>query len=135
MNRFKLPDKKNSESLIMAAEREIKFALTLKKSSESSATIVRNIYEGFRMLGDAILVNEGISSEDHLMPINRLIKLDVKTKKPLRLIDNLRRLRHNINYNGYSPSMEELVEVIELVEGCFYSLLDKIKEIVGVKDE
>jgi len=69
------------------------------------------------------------------MPINRLIKLDVKTKKPLRLIDNLRRLRHNINYNGYSPSMEELVEVIELVEGCFYSLLDKIKEIVGVKDE
>ena len=135
MNRFKLPDKKNSESLIMAAEREIKFALTLKKSSESSATIVRNIYEGFRMLGDAILVNEGISSEDHLMPINRLIKLDVKTKKPLRLIDNLRRLRHNINYNGYSPSMEELVEGIELVEGCFYSLLDKIKEIVGVKDE
>ena len=133
MKRYKVPDKKNALSLINAAEIEVNFAISLERSEKSASTIVRNIYEGFRMLGDAILINEGISSEDHLLPINALIKLDVKTKRPLKLIDGLRKLRHNINYNGYSPSLDEMNDVISIAESCFSPLLEKVKNMVEAR--
>ncbi|MAF35907.1 hypothetical protein CL622_02195 [archaeon] len=67
--RFKRQDKKNALSIIESAKSEIKFTLTLPIKEESGPTIIRNIYESFRMLGDALLVNKGIKSEDHLAPI------------------------------------------------------------------
>ncbi|MCK5233583.1 MAG: hypothetical protein KAJ91_02085 [Candidatus Aenigmarchaeota archaeon] len=70
--RYKKPDRKNALSIINAAEMEMSFTLSLKPTEESAPTIVRNIYECFRMLGDALLVVDGIESEDHLMPIGEL---------------------------------------------------------------
>ena len=61
--RYKRPDKKNALSIINAAEREMKFTLSLKLTEESGSTIVRNIYECFRMIGDALLVLKGMSSK------------------------------------------------------------------------
>ncbi len=57
--RQKTPDNKNARSILEEAEREMKYTLKISITSESAFTIVRNVYECFRMLGDAILINNG----------------------------------------------------------------------------
>ncbi|MDD3175516.1 MAG: hypothetical protein PHU51_03495 [Candidatus Nanoarchaeia archaeon] len=126
--RIKRPDRKNALSIVEAAEREMKFTLTLNVDEESSSTIVRNIYECFRMIGDALLVNEGIESSDHLAPINELLKLKINTARPLNLIDNLRRLRHNINYYDYNTNLIEVKDALSLAKVLFIPLLKEIKK-------
>ena len=128
--RYKRPDKKNALSIIDAAKKDMKFTLSLTPTEESGATIVRNIYECFRRLGDALLVARGIDSKDHILPINELLKLRVFTDRPISLIDNLRRLRHNINYYGYSTKLIEVEDTISLAKSCFEPLLNEVlKEI------
>ena len=128
--RYKVPDKKNALSITEASKKDMNFTLTLKMSEESGATIVRNIYECFRMLGDALLVAKGIKSEDHVAPVQELLKLKVNTSRPIYLIDNLRKLRHNINYYGYSPKLLEVEDVISLAKSCYHPLLEAaLKEI------
>lgn len=125
--RHKIPDKKNALSIIEAAKRDMKFTLSIIPTEESSATIIRNIYECFRMLGDSLLVSRGIKSEDHITPINELLKLKVETKRPINVIDNLRKLRHNINYYGYKPRLIEVEDTISLAKNCFEPLLNVVK--------
>ena len=124
--RYKVPDKKNALSIIEASKREMGFTLSLKPSEISGTTIVRNIYECFRMLGNALLVAKGIKSQDHIEPINALLQLKVNTSRPIYLIDNLRKLRHNINYYGYSPKLVEVEDVISLAKSCFEPLHDAV---------
>lgn len=128
--RYKRPDKKNALSIIEAAKRDMEFTLSLKSTEESGPTIVRNIYECFRMLGDALLVAKGVESEDHITPIKELLKLKVNTTRPINTIDNLRRLRHNINYYGYKPNLAEVEDTISIAKNCFKPLLNAVlKEI------
>lgn len=126
--RYKRPDRKNALSIIEAAEREMKFTLTIEVTEESGPTIVRNIYESFRMIGDALLLFKGIKSEDHVTPVKELIQLNVETERPISLIDNLRRLRHNINYYGYKPNLVEVIDVISIAEKTFQPLLKTVKK-------
>jgi len=128
--RYKRPDRKNALSIIDASERDMKFTLSIKPTEESGATIVRNIYECFRMLGDAVLVSKGLKSEDHIAPINELTKLKIKTTRPISLIDNLRRLRHNINYYGYKPKLQEIDDVISIAKNIFQPVLKVIKSML-----
>ncbi len=125
--RYKRPDRKNALSIIDAAERDMKFTLSIEPSEESGPTIVRNIYECFRMIGDALLVSEGIESEDHIAPIKELTKIKVETDRPINLVDNLRRLRHNIDYYGYKPKLQEVKDVISIAESIFQPLLNSIR--------
>lgn len=124
--RYKRPDSKNAISIAEAARRDMKFTLSLKATEESGPTIIRNIYECFRMLGDALLVAEGVESNDHITPINELMKIRINTARPVNLVDNLRRLRHNINYYGYKPSVVEVNEVIGIAESIFEPLLNAV---------
>lgn len=126
--RYKRPDMKNAQSIAEAAEREMKFTLTLEPTEEAGTTIIRNIYETFRMLGDALLVAEGIESEDHVAPIRELLKLKVDTKRPIYLIGNLRRLRHNINYYGYRPKLAEVIDTLSIAKNCFKPLHSAVIE-------
>ena len=120
--RYKRPDKKNAFSILNAAKKEMNFTLSLPISEQSGATIVRNIYECFRMLGDALLVAQGFESKDHITPIKELLKLKVDTSRPINLIENLRSLRHNINYYGYAPKIIETEDVASLAKSCFEPL-------------
>ena len=122
--RYKRPDKKNALSIVSAAKRDMEFTLSLKPTEEAGSTIIRNIYESFRMLGDALLVSKGIKSEDHIMPIKELLTLKVSTSRPINLIENLRQLRHNINYYGYSPKLVEVEDVVSIAKACFKPLLN-----------
>ena len=122
MMRNKRPDKKNALSIIEAAKMDMEFTLTLKPEEKSGPTIVRNIYESFRMLGDALLVAKGIESEDHIVPIKELLGIKVETGRPIYLINNLRTMRHNINYYGYKPNLIEVKDAISIAETCFLPL-------------
>ncbi|MDI6737597.1 MAG: hypothetical protein QME12_03710 [Nanoarchaeota archaeon] len=124
--RYKRSDAKVALSLAQAAKRQMDFTLTMKPTDDSAFTIVRNIYECFRMIGDALLVKKGIESDDHLAPINELFKLKVNTVRPIFLIDNLRRLRHNVNYYGYSPKKAEADDAISIAKSCFNQLHEAV---------
>ncbi|NOZ81097.1 MAG: hypothetical protein GXP63_05480 [DPANN group archaeon] len=126
--RYKRPDRKNALSILQAAERDMKFTLSLPVTEESSATIIRNIYESFRMLGDALLTEKGIESEDHITPIKELLTLKVNTTRPLSILDNMRRLRHNINYYGYKPRPEEAENALAISQALFEPLVEHIKK-------
>jgi uncharacterized protein (UPF0332 family) len=126
--RIKRPDKKNALSIINAAQRELHYSLRLKINEESAFNIIRNIYECFRMLGDALLISKGIVSKDHIEQVKELQTVQVKTKRPIRLIDSLRRIRHNINYYGYIPSKAEAEDAVSIAKACFYPLLKAIKD-------
>ena len=126
--RYKRPDMKNAQSILKAAQREMKFTLTLEPTEDAATTITRNIYESFRMLGDALLVAQGTESQDHIAPIKELLKLKVNTERPISLIDNLRRLRHNINYYGYRPNIAEVTDTISIAKNCFKPLYDAVME-------
>ena len=127
-DRIKHEDKKNALSIINAAEREMQFTLKQIVTEESAFNIIRNIYESFRMLGDAQLISKGIVSKEHTTQIKELEKIKVETERPIRLIDTLRKLRHNINYYGYIPTKEEAEDAVSIAKACFNPLLKEIKK-------
>jgi len=130
-NRVKHYDKKNALSIVNAAEREMQFTLKQTVTEESAFNIIRNIYECFRMLGDARLISKGLISQDHVEQIKELERIQVETKRPVRLIDSLRKLRHNINYYGYIPTKVEAEDAMSIAHACFYPLLKEIKKELG----
>ena len=126
--RYKRPDTKNAASILEAAEKKMNFTLSLELNEESAATIASNIYECFRMLGDAIFVKMGIVETNHKEVIEEITKLDITTKRPLQAIQHLRQLRHNINYYGYEPALEEVEDIIDIAKACFQPALEEIKK-------
>ena len=124
--RYKRPDRKNAISILEASVRDMKYTESLEVSEQSGPTIVRNTYECFRMIGDSLLVAKGIESEDHITSINELIKLKINTDRPISLLDNLRRLRHNINYYGYRPSLDEVKEVKAIAKCLFDAIKNEV---------
>ena len=129
--RIKHPDTKNAFSIISAAEREMQFTLKQTVTDESAFMIIRNVYECFRMLGDASLVSKGVVSRDHIEQIRELETFSVKTQRPLKLIDSLRKLRHTINYYGYIPTKAEAEDAVSIAHACFGSLLKEIRRVLG----
>lgn len=127
-NRIKHHDKKSALSILNASEREMQFTLRQIVTDESAFNIIRNIYECFRMLGDAMLISKGIVSVDHIEQIRELEKMSVKTERPIKLIDSLRKLRHNINYYGYIPTKAEAEDAISIARACFNPLLKEARK-------
>lgn len=128
IKRYKRPDGKDALSIINSSKREMEFTLSLEVNEKSGATIIRNIYESFRMLGDALLVLKGIESQSHVESIDELLKMNIKTKRPLGIVGNLRILRHNINYYGYVPKTEEVLDVISIAKDFFNPLFREISK-------
>jgi hypothetical protein len=128
IERFKHSDKKNAESIILASIRQMNYTLKLDSNDESAFNIIRNVYECFRMLGDALLVLRGLSSEDHVEQIIAIENLNLQTARPIRLIDSLRRMRHNINYYGFFPKKSEADDVISFAKSCFNQVVNAVKE-------
>ncbi len=126
--RIKHPDRKNALSILLAAEREMNYTLKLPIDNDSAFNIIRNVYECFRMLGDASMISKGIVSQDHVEQIKELQTMQVKTERPIIIIDTLRKIRHSINYYGYIPSRNEAEDAVSIAKTCFYPLLEAIKK-------
>lgn len=120
--RYKKPDSKNAISIVQAAKQEIDYTFTIEVTEKSCSTIIRNIYESFRMLGDALLTYQGRITQDHAECIKELMKLNVNSERPTGTLDNLRILRHNINYYGYRPKIEEVKDALNLTRALFEPL-------------
>ena len=133
--RIKHNDKKSALSIVDASEREMQFTLKQAVTDESAFNIIRNIYESFRMLGDARLLSKGIVSQDHIQQIRELETVDVKTERPIKLLDVLRKLRHSINYYGYIPTKTEAEDAISIAHACFHPLLKEIKKELAQKSQ
>ena len=132
-DRKRVPDKKKALSLLEASKKDVKFTLSLKPTIDSSTTIVRNIYECFRMVGEAVLVVKGLESDDHKEQIGELIKLPASTTRPVQVIDNLRTLRHNVNYRGYRPTLAETSDAISIADSCFEPVWEEAHRIINAK--
>jgi uncharacterized protein (UPF0332 family) len=126
--RYKRPDNKNALSLLEAAKKRMDYTLKLEINEESSSTIVQNIHESFRMLGDALLINKGIDPKTHIDSITEIISLPLKTSRPLRIIDNIRTLRRNVNYYGYIPTKLEAEDVVSIAKEMFPKVYASIKK-------
>jgi len=131
--REKIEDKQKALSIIESARKDLEYTLTLKVSVDSANTIIRNVYESFRMLGEALLISKGISTSDHIMMINEIINLNIETSRPLNLLDNLRRLRHSINYYAYRADKEEALNIINLAKVNFNAVFIEVKKIIEKK--
>jgi hypothetical protein len=111
----------------------MEYTMKLGIDEESSSTIVQNIHESFRMLGDALLVYKGVDPKTqttHVESIYELMKLKIKTTRPLQLIDNIRTLRRNVNYYGYLPSIVETEDVVNIAKDLFNPLYVELKKIL-----
>ncbi len=128
IERQKHPDKKNALSILNASFKQMNYTLTLESTDDSAFNIIRNIYECFRMLGDSLLITKGIESSDHLAPINELKRIKIEAPRSLMLVDNLRRMRHNINYYGYDPKKPESDDAISLAKACFEPVFVEVKK-------
>ena len=128
MIRFKHHDPKNAESILNASIKQMNYTLTLEITNDSSFNIIRNIYECFRMLGDVLLVSKGRVSEDHIEQIKALENLQVKLERPIKIVDNLRKMRHNINYYGYNPEKIEAEDAVNFSKSCFQPLAEAVRK-------
>ncbi len=129
--RKKYPDKKRALSLIESAKRDLNYTLKIIVNEESANTIIRNIYESFRMLGEALLLNKGIEFSDHISSINELLKLKITSDRPINAIESLRRIRHSINYYGYRATTSEVFNIVSIAKTCFAPLLKEVLKIVN----
>lgn len=120
------PDKRKAESFVLMAKRDLETVFQMTQFKYYNNLVIRNIYECFRMLGEALLLSKGIKSSDHILPINELISFSEKSGRNLIILDTLRRLRHNINYYAYSAKQEEALEAIRIAKDNFNFLADKI---------
>ncbi len=128
IKRFKHSDRKNAESIIEASIKQMNYTLKLESSDESAFNLIRNISECFRMLGDALLVSKGLMSEDHIEQITAIENMNLQTARPIKLIDGLRRMRHNINYYGFLPKINDADDAISFAKSCFNQIANAVKE-------
>jgi hypothetical protein len=103
------------------------YTSSLEVNPESAFNIVRNIYECFRIIGDALLISQEIEPSDHVEALKAIMKLDLDTRRPINTLDNLRRIRHNINYNMYHPTLAETLDTIDIAKACFEPLVKAVK--------
>jgi len=132
MMRKRVPDSAKVKSLILASEAEMAYIDTLEPSQEAASTIIRGIYENFRRLGEALLLNKGLEG-DHEESMKILTSLPVNTSRPIQVLDNLRRLRHDINYQGYLPSQADLNDVLSIKQACWNPILNEIRRQITLK--
>ncbi len=131
MIRLRTPDKAKAKSMVFAAELDMDFISGLPVTIKSAQSIIRGIYENFRILGDALLTAQGFKTsgiDHHTQMIDALIRLDIKTARPLVLLKELKKMRHQINYNGYVPTENDAKYVVELKATFWADVLSEVKK-------
>lgn len=128
MNRT--PDPLRAQSLISASEQNLVYTRSLTITTLATPTIIRNVYESFRMLGQALLYLRGTPSRHHTIQIAIITEQPIATDRPLRSIERLRTLRHAINYQGYLPNEEEARDALSIADDLFEPLVDELRRLM-----
>ena len=136
MIRRRVPDLVKARSMLNAAVIDMGFVEKLHVKSEAAQSIVRSVYENFRILGDALLTAQGfetVGADHHAQMIDALTKLGIQTQRPLLLLHELRKIRHKVNYEGYIPTEEELKDILAIKEALWQPVLAKVKQLIEGK--
>ena len=131
--RKRVPDINKAASMLEAAQVDIRFLETLPVNQQSGQSIIRGIYENFRLLGEAYLAVQGLEpagADHHKQVINALLKLNINAEKSVLVLDELRKLRHSINYDGYIPSLKEIEYVISIKKALWIPVFKEVKKMV-----
>lgn len=128
--REKIPDKQEALNMIESSKKDLEFTLSLNATEASANTIIRNVYECFRMLGEALLIKKGLIVSDHIAMINELTELKLETPTSLNNLNNLRKIRHNINYYSYRASSEEAQIILDFARKNFPLVFKEVKRII-----
>ena len=117
--------------MVAAATRDMGVMDKITSIENAGSTIIRGVYENFRMLGDAVLTAQGgeeMGTHHHREMIAVLTKLPVKSDRSILVLQKLRKLRHKINYEGYIPEEEEVKYVISVKKALWKPVLDAVKK-------
>ena len=131
MLRQKVPDKARIKSMLGIANIDMSFLLSLHVSSRSSITIIRGIYENFRLLGSALLLihgKEAVGKGRHSVMLGELSTLPISENYLLSAIERLRNIRNWMNYNGYLPSHHEVQDAVGIATSSFSRLFSSVAE-------
>ena len=133
--KVKVPDVLKVRSLVESAELEVSFLLTVEPSRSSSSTVVQGVYEVFRKLGEALLLfrgKEATGRDSHSMMIQELYSLPVSSSRSVHVLENLKSLRHGVNYDGYIPTIVEVTEALDIARELFDPVVVAVKREVGL---
>ena len=133
MTRQKKPDPYEAKSMLSAAKQDMAYVLSLPVTAQGSQTILRSLYEDFRSVGNALLIAEGIEESDHVPMIKRVIALQVTTPRPIGVLENFRRLRHDVNYRGYVPTLADVQDFADFAKSCWKPVLEEAERIINSK--
>ena len=129
------PDVARARSLIAASEENLRFTRTLQVTRSSTPTIIRNTYESFRMIGQAILYLRGNPSRHHSIQVGVLLELELSGRRPLRSIERLRELRHAINYQGYLPNEDEARDALAIADDLYELIVVEANKLIRTSED
>jgi hypothetical protein len=124
----RVPDRRLALAMLEMAEVEMAYALGQERTEEAAMTLFRAIYESFRAVGNALLVNRGIESDDHVSQIDEVIALGIPTERPLVLLQEYRTTRHDLNYHGIKPTMAQFMDFMDFADRCWKPVLREAKK-------
>lgn len=136
MIRNRSPDFAKANSMLTAVVEDMTFLETIITSPKAKQTLIRGIYENFRLLGEALLTAKGLEAtgtDHHAEMIAALIHLNVKTTRPLETLHILRKLRHAINYEGYIPTAQDVADTLSIKNDLWQPLLTDVKRTIEEK--
>ena len=124
------PDLERAKNLLRQSEIRLEDASN-KDQKKFSTLIIEAYYEIIKELLTALLVAEGIKVLDHIALIDYVREHHSKilTEEEIRIIDELRKIRHKISYEGFSITEDYCNRRTPLAK----TLIDKIKKIVEQK--
>ena len=125
--RPKRADKKQIESLIIAASSNAEVVMNIKLNDKSSTVVFREVYESIRQLGEAVWLIEGYEPLDHDVTLEILKEIKIKNSVKLNFLGRFKKIRHEANYRGYTISLSQAREIIN-----FWRMVNQ--EIIDVLD-
>ena len=133
MIRKRFPDKPKALSMLNAAANNVEAIKLLEGNRIAGGLVVSAIYESFRMLGDALLTYEGFETsgnDHHVEMIGRLLKLQINADRSLLVLDELRKKRNKVNYEGYAPTEDEINDIIAVKNLLWDSVFNEVKRLI-----
>lgn len=127
-------DLEKIKSMINSAEVNSKVTQDIKIDNNTATLVFREIYESIRQLGDVKLWLTGYEPQNHEVSMEILKEFDIKDKVKLNSLDRLKKIRHDINYQGFRASVIQAEEILEFWNKCGVEILRILKKEIRVSD-
>jgi|SRR3989344_6768680 len=122
------PDKNKAKSILKMVEvREKRIQET--KSDQFSSLLVEDFYEIIKELATAVINLNGYKTLSHKILFEKLIEDKIFSQNEIEIIEDLRRTRNKIVYDGFFVKEHYLIDREKIIN----SISDRLKKIVREK--